>query len=939
MPNDKLHNLIENLPDAESAERFIENFSAKNPAQFRRLEKNEGLFSDVLTLAAFSPLLATTLLQNPSYVAWLEAQRKSSKVRGKEEILESLEKFALTNSTIETNILLARFRRRELLRIYLQDIRGLNTIAEITEEISVLADAILEYALQIAHQELDNRFGSPQERDEKNRDRQAEFCIVALGKLGSKELNYSSDIDLLFLYSNDGETSGKGAKGKATNREYFIKLSQQIVKLVGAQTGEGAAYRVDLRLRPNGRVGALAISLADAIRYYKTTARDWEKQVLIRSRSCAGDQSIFQKFFDTVEEIVFSKNETIENALENVRLSKEKINLNNPAKNGFDVKIGQGGIREIEFIAQALQLAYGGRDEWLRVSHTLISLSRLADRELLTGAELTELAGAYKFLRRLEHRLQMENGLQTHLVSDDAEKRLLIARRMNFFSVADFNKELEFHTAKVERIFKRIFHKKNLKFQFSNFKSVTDKKTSENFNDEIAENTDNENIEKAEKSFDDILILPPQILASLEKSDVEINLTERLSATVKKISEVSPYFTEMLAANPGLINELPDTRNDFAPENYLEIFSSEIKEENDFAHRLAILRKIWSRFLFEIITFDSFEKISLTEAKRAQTRLAEASIETAIFITQRELEKRFETNLQNFPFAVLALGKLGGKGVDYDSDLDLILVYDDEQNLPVTNLTHAEFYAKAVEIFVNCLSAMTREGHLYRVDLRLRPDGKNGATSIGKTAFLDYLKNRSAIWEWLAYVKIRGVAGDMGLADYVGYMARKIIHENALESQKSDEHFENLKAETLRIREGLERRKSASRKGKEIDIKFGEGGMLDVYFAVRFLQLRDDVKDAGENRSTVFTLEKLFQNNSINEENFKNFSDGYKFLYELDHNLRLTIGRSTRLPLANRNALETIVKRMTLSSIENLLETLTFHRLNIRSSFENILKS
>lgn len=932
MPNDKLQNLIENLPDAESAKRFIENFSAKNPSQFRRLEKNEGLFSDVLTIAAFSPLLSTTLLQNPSYIAWLESQRKSSKVRGKEEILESLARFALTNSTLETNVLLARFRRRELLRIYLQDIRGLNTIAEITEEISVLADAILEYALQIARQELDNRFGIPQESDEKGREKQSEFCIVALGKLGSKELNYSSDIDLLFLYSSEGETSGKGVKGKTTNREYFVKLSEQIVRLVGAQTGEGAAYRVDMRLRPNGRVGALAISLNDAIRYYRQTARDWEKQVLIRSRSCAGDQSIFQKFFLEVEEIVFSKNETVENALENVRLSKEKINLNNPSKNGFDVKLGAGGIREIEFIAQALQLAYGGRDEWLRVSHTLKSLSRLADRELLTDAELTELADAYKFLRRLEHRLQMENGLQTHSIPDNSEKRLLIAKRMNFFSVADFDKELKFHTTKVKRIFERVFQntKNDFKSEVSNLKF--DERESE-----FVEKYGETEIEKP--SLAKTKLLPPQILSSLEKSDVKIKITKKLSATVKKISETSPYFTEMLAANPALLNELPNVENDFAPENYLETFLSEIKKENDFAHRIAALRKTWSRFLFEIITFDSFEKISLTEAKQAQTRLAEASIETAIFITKSELEKRFKTNLQNFPFAVLALGKLGGKGVDYDSDLDLILVYDDEQNLHVSNLTHTEFYSKAVEIFVNCLSAMTREGHLYRVDLRLRPDGKNGATSIGKTAFLDYLKNRSAIWEWLAYVKIRGVAGDMGLADYVGQSARKIIHENALELNKSDGNFENLKAETLRIRESLERRKSASRKGKEIDIKFGEGGMLDVYFAVRFLQLRDNIQDAGEIRSTVFTLEKLFQNDSISEENFQNFSGGYKFLSELDHNLRLTIGRSTRLPLANRNALETIFKRMKLASIENLLETLTFHRLNIRSSFENILKS
>ncbi len=933
MPNDKLEKLIENLPDAESAKRFIENFSAKNPTQFRRLEKNEGLLSDVLTIAAYSPLLSTTVLQNPSYISWLETQRKSAKVRGKEEILESLARFALTNSTLETNVMLARFRRRELLRIYLQDIRNLNTIAELTEEISILADAILEYVLQIARQEMDNRFGTPLERDKKGRERQAGFCIAALGKLGSKELNYSSDIDLLFLYSAEGETSGKGTKGKVTNREYFVKLSEQIVRLVGAQTGEGAAYRVDLRLRPNGRVGALAISLTDAVRYYKQTARDWEKQVLIRSRPCAGDAEIFHNFFAEVETVVFSKNQTVENALENVRLSKEKINLNKPAKNGFDVKLGAGGIREIEFIAQALQLAHGGRDEWLRAPHTLISLVRLADRNHLTETELTELAEAYKFLRRVEHRLQMENGLQTHLVSADPAKRLLIARRMNFLNTADFDKELKIHTKNVKRIFERVFEKKYdaLQLQITNYKFQKDGiKTVDSAN---------EKIEKPEIDFKSAQLLPPQILSSLEKSDVEINLTGKLSETVKKLYEVSPHFSEMLAANPALINHLPDVESGFAPENYLETLLAEVKKETDFAHFIAVLRKVWARFLFEIVTFDVFEKISLNEAKKAQTRLAEASVETAIFITKAELEKRFAIDLKSFSFTVLALGKLGGKGVDYGSDLDLVLIYDDTKSLPFKNLTHAEFYSRAVEIFVNSLSAMTREGHLYRVDLRLRPDGKNGATSIGKTAFLDYLKNRSAIWEWLAYVKIRGVAGAMDLADSVGREARNIIHENALEFIKSKENLQKLKTETIRIRENLEKQKSASRRGKEIDIKFGEGGMLDVYFAVRFLQLRDRLPDAGENRSTVFMLEKLFENGSVNLEDHKNFSEGYKFLSRLDHNLRLTVGRSTRLPTANRKALETIAKRMKIESIGKLLEALTFHRLNIRASFENVFKN
>jgi glutamate-ammonia-ligase adenylyltransferase len=928
MQNDNIQNLIENLPEPESTQRFYEQLCEKSPSEIKKLSKNKALLSDILTLASFSPLLATTILHDPKYISWLKRERISSSVVAKEEILESLARFALTNSTLENALLLAQFRRRELLRIYLRDIRGLGTIAEITEEISNLADAILEYALQIARQELNNRYGVPLETDEKNRSKQAEFCIVGLGKLGSKELNYASDIDLLFLYSNEGMTSGQGTRGAVTNREYFVKLAEFVRKLVGGNLGEGGAYRVDLRLRPNGRIGALAISLKEAVNYYTNDARSWERQVLIRSRTCAGDAEIFKDFFKQVESNVFSKDETVENALRNVRLSKEQINFEKTSDKGFDVKLGKGGIREIEFIAQALQLGKGGSDEWLRASHTLISLSRLADRKLLSESELTQLFDAYDFLRRLEHRLQMKNGLQTHLVPFDLEKRLPIAQKMGFYFLADFQDALEEHTGNVSKIFRRIFgdetaepqmHTEEISYQLVEIDS--DKTFSESEDEfqkiktEISES----------KGF-------TQIISSLEKSKIKLGLDKEKINSLKTFCETTPNFAELLAANPKLIKNLPTQKSVFQKRNYKEFLLTAIKNEETFAHKLAVLRKNWSRCLLEIAGFDIFSKISIIEAKDLQTELAESSIETAIEIAKTELEKNFEIKINEFPFAVLGLGKLGGKGMDYGSDLDLILIYDDQKPCPVNDLTHAEFYSRAVEIFVNTLSSMTREGSLYRVDLRLRPDGKNGATSSGKSSFLSYLETRSAIWEWLAYVKIRGVAGDLELADSTAIDARNIIHQNALLTDNKD-----LSKETLRVRELLEKEKSTARKGKEIDIKFGEGGLLDVYFAVRFLQLRDNVPDSEENRWTIFTLRKLFENNSLSEDDFQNFTNGYKFLSELDHGLRLIIGRSTRLPISSQKALQTISKRMNLNSVKDLHEQLTFHRLNIRSSFEAVL--
>lgn len=920
----EIESLTKDLPDTESAERFLKQFGEKNPSQIGRLLKNQGLLSDVLTLVSYSPLLAATILQNPSYLWWLNRHRSESIVRDKDELLESLARFSMTNSMLEPQILLARFRRRELLRIYLRDIRRLATIAEITEEISNLADAILEYALRLARQEMDNRFGIPLQTDEKNRAKNAGFCVVSLGKLGSKELNYSSDIDLLFIYSEEGSTSGQGTKGAVTNREYFVKLAEFVTKIVGQQTGEGAAYRVDMRLRPHGRIGALALCLRDTIRYYQTEARNWEKQVLIRSRASAGDVEIFKNFFSAVEDFVFPKNESVENALENVRLSKEKINLEQSQNKGFNVKLGKGGIREIEFIAQALQLAYGGNDEWLRSPHTLISLTRLADRGLLNESELTELFDAYEFLRQLEHILQMEHGLQTHFVPDEFEKKSLVARRMKLQNVELLEEKLHFHTENVNLVFGRVFENSEAKIKFEKLLPIEEPEIEIEPPIEIEPNK--------KKS----LIYQP-ILDSLSKTDLNQKLTRKTVKTLEMLSTVSPPFAQYLISNPALIKSLPNVGEDFPERDYREILLSEISKKKDFARRLADFRTLHAQFMLEIAVFDIFEKIPRQTTKSQQTKLAEASLETALFITKQELWRKYSVHFEYFPFAVLGLGKLGGRGIDYGSDLDLVLVFDDEEYTPIPRFSQPEFYSRAVEIFVTTLSALTREGQIYRVDLRLRPYGKNGTTSIGKRAFLDYLQNHAAIWEWLAYVKIRSVAGDLGLGDFVETEGRKIIHQNAQTDECKQDNHKNLREESHRIRERLREEKSTSKRGQELDIKFGEGGMLDVYFAMRFLQLRDDVPDETGNRSTLSMLERLFEVKSLQKSDFQNFKNGYDFLSKLDHNLRLTVGRSTRLPLANQSALKIMSKRMKFDSISELLEKLTYHRLNIHSSYENIL--
>ena len=450
------------LPDPEGARLFYERLTASHTRAARAFERDEGLLADALALAAWSPLLATTLEQHADYLAWLARERATAaRVRETEELGESLARFALTHTQTGARSLLALFRRRELLRVYLRDIRRAATMVETTEEISNLADAVLRHALASARQELENLYGAPQCTDARGRKSNAALTVVGLGKLGSRELNYASDIDLLFIYSDEGETSGAGERGAVTNREFFCKLAERVSRAVGGDAFESGAYRVDLRLRPHGRDGALAVSLEEALRYYREAAHAWELQALIRARASAGSQSLFARFEEGVRARVYRRDETVARALEYVRLAKQKIDrFRGEEARGYNVKLGRGGIREIEFIAQALQLAHGGSDAWLHASHTLISLGRLADRGLVSERERTELSDAYDFLRTVEHRVQMEHGLQTHTVPDDAERRVLLARRMHFkgaLALEEFDAALRLHTSNVARAYARVF--------------------------------------------------------------------------------------------------------------------------------------------------------------------------------------------------------------------------------------------------------------------------------------------------------------------------------------------------------------------------------------------------------------------------------------------------------------------------------------------------
>jgi glutamate-ammonia-ligase adenylyltransferase len=386
----------------------------------------------------------------------------------------------------------------------------------------------------------------------------------------------------------------------------------------------------------------------------------------------------------------------------------------------------------------------------------------------------------------------------------------------------------------------------------------------------------------------------------------------------------------MLDADPQIAGPLSDQTASFVElDPRFEIMKA-VEGSSDFRECLSALRRTWQNILLTIAIADRSNRINIRESKRRQTELAEASIAAALKIAADQLKMRYG-QVGHLALGVLALGKLGGRGVDYESDLDLLFIYDGEPEVP-TGITQAEYYARAVELFITALSSVTRDGSLYRVDLRLRPYGGKGLTANPKDKFLAYMRDTADVWELLAFVKVRAVGGDIGFAVAVENETRDIIHERALNVDPGE-----LAAETRKVRLALEKKRSRSRRSGEIDIKYGQGGMLDVYFAMRYLQLRDNVPDDADDRSTGFTLERLKKSGSLSPEVYAELSAGYEFLSTLDHHLRLTAGRTTRLSSSRSDILDTIAARMEMASPKDLIETLTMHRLNIRKRFDEIV--
>src|ERR1700733_11508450 len=468
---DQVKVLLASAADPDAAIHYLVSLKQKQPAAFERLVQSPSGLKYLIAVASFSRFLAEEILQNPQ---WLEEVTGMSRVLTAGEYKKRLGKFLKHENngnqaggkTLALSLPL--FRREQILRILLRDVLGFGSLSETTEELSNLADAILHISYKRIRGDLVARHGTPRFVDEDGEVRECGMSVIALGKLGGRELNYSSDIDLMFVYAANGETDGEQP---ISNKEFYKKVANQCTEMLSTYTAEGLCYRVDLRLRPDGSLGEVCISLDGAKRYYQTRARDWELQMLIKARVAACDPEAGRELLHTVEPLIYST--TLDfSAVEEVSATRERISeklgKRRLSKAAFDVKLAPGGIRDVEFLVQCLQRLHGGRVPWLRHGGTMLALSRLSQKDLLSAAEFGRLIAAYRLLRNLEHRLQFAEDRQTHTLPTAPRELDLLAGKMpttQFGSASLGEKlgeklvqELNAHLEAVQEIYERVIH-------------------------------------------------------------------------------------------------------------------------------------------------------------------------------------------------------------------------------------------------------------------------------------------------------------------------------------------------------------------------------------------------------------------------------------------------------------------------------------------------
>jgi glutamate-ammonia-ligase adenylyltransferase len=924
--SDRLAATLARGPEPEAAlRRTVELLDALLEADAARVRalatRPEALARALPVVCGTAPFLARFFARHPTRLLAL-IEPDLSQARTPEALAEALEDELRDVPPADVAEALRRFKYTELARITVRDCADdlvpVDAGGEILAELSRLADVLLARALAHAAGELARRLGPPRWVGADGAPVELGFCVLALGKLGGGELNYSSDVDLVYVCESPPAAAtplGEGP-GALSPAEYFTRLARDFGLLLSEPTLEGFLYRVDVDLRPEGGQGLLVPS-SDALEsYYDGWAATWERAAFTKARPVAGDEDFGWRVVRRVHPTIYRASMDLA-AVEGIKDMKRRVEAERVGGGeGFDVKLGAGGIRDVEFVAQALQLLHGGRIPQLRGRSTQAALRSIAEARVLPAGEAEELLRAYRFLRRVENRLQMREERQVHVLPAATTGRERLARALGYAgpdAAARFEGDLDGHRRRVRAAFEALFQAEEgervLDLFARNAALLFRLPSTRNLLEELARHF----ARAIEGSAD-----PELALINLDRFTQEIGsrssyygllldrpeLVPRLAA----LFGTSKFLSLLFATQPDLIEPV------FADPDVLLLDREQLRRDLEAVRAgmqssrdevdagLAALRCFQHRQLVNVGLLDLAGKIELAEAQAALTEIAEVCLEEGLALARIQLRRMRGGAGGEEPgeFLIVGMGKLGSRELNYGSDLDVIFLYGEGPS--GAGGGGQEYFIRLAQKLVWALGLRTAEGSCYEIDARLRPSGNQGMLVTSLEGFRAYHERSAQVWERQALLRARPVAGSSALGDAFRALRREILLRPLPENAGAEIHRVRLRMERELAREVAGRR----------DLKTGRGGVLDVESVVQVLQLRHARAhpELLEVDTTARLLARVEALGLLDPEQGRVLREGWAFLQRLASRLRIVENRSISELDEQRAELEAVTRSL-----------------------------
>jgi len=839
---------------------------------------------------------------------------------------------AVSGDEAQLKAALRTLRQREMVRIAWRDLAGWANLEETVAVLSALADACLDAALAKLYDWACARDGVPKEEMGGGI---ARFVVLGMGKLGGEELNFSSDIDLVFCYSGEGETDKLGL----SNHEFFVRLGQRLNQVLNEQTADGFVFRVDMRLRPNGASGPLALSFDAMEQYYQAHGRMWERYALIKARCVAGDPAAGADILQRLRPFVFRKYLDY-TAVEEIRSLKASIQRELLRKGiESNIKLGPGGIREVEFIGQAFQLIRGGRDLRFQERRILTVLAHLADEGDLTPQAVRDLSNAYEFLRNTEHRLQEIRDQQTQVLPTDGLDRLRVAFGMGYNDWPGFQSALSRHMQRVHEHFNSVFaapqgeapaeDEQGLHAVWSGALEETvahgvlqaagfsDAGTTLNLLKGLRASgaysalsaNGRERLDKLMPLLLGAAGLTPEPQTTLARLVAFVEAIGRRSvylallvenplalSQLVKLCSASEWIARYLNQHPILLDELMDAVSLYAPLTHAAL-AAELQSRlarlpvDDLEAQMEALREFRNGQVLRVAAADVGPGLTPDEIGRHLGYIAEVIVAQALTLAYDDLAlKHGRPTLEQgaeiiYPgFAVIAYGKLGSLELGYTSDLDMIFLHGAEQEGGMTDgtrpIANEVFFARLGQRLIHILTARTGGGILYEVDTRLRPSGGSGMLVTNPAAFREYQESHAWVWEHQAMIRARPIAGDETLG--------RIFEEIRATTLCKERDAQTLRTDVAAMRERMHAAQPPHDPG-EFNLKHDPGGMIDVEFMVQYAVLRwaHDHPELIQHRANIPLLEAMEAHGLLNAAQASLLRDAYHRYLGVEQRLKL----------------------------------------------------